>query len=54
MGLVRESNESLGNGLNESIQAMTDSIVGTGQHTLNSELQRGFEQPAYDCGGQQN
>lgn len=43
MGLVRESNESLGNGLNESIQAMTDSIVGTGQHTLNSELQRGFE-----------
>mgnify|MGYP003440437447 FL=1 len=43
MGFLRETNESLGDNLTSSIQEMTNSIVGNGEHTLNSELQRGFE-----------
>lgn len=39
---LRESYESLGKNLTKSVSLMTQSIIGDGEHTMNSELKRGF------------
>ena len=42
MHYMRSSYESLGTNLSKAIKQMTDSIVGDGEHSLNSELRNGL------------